>query len=221
MRVHNDEKLAMADTGVDLILGGHDHFYQAKTINNTHIVKGGTDFRDLTLVKVYKEKVNGKRLVQSEHITVTSDIPENPEIAAIVNDIETRCQKNLSRVVGFTTTPLDLTATGTRQQESNVGDLVCDLMCREYKADATIINGGSFRSDSIVAPGPISLAVLTEMFPYDSDIIVPVALTGQELLEVLEHGYSAYPAHEGRFLQVHLRFPKPPPFRHSIHALSL
>jgi len=27
MRIHNDEKLALSNSGVDLILGGHDHFY--------------------------------------------------------------------------------------------------------------------------------------------------------------------------------------------------
>ena len=33
MRVPNDTKLLESDIGVDLILGGHDHHYEVKTVS--------------------------------------------------------------------------------------------------------------------------------------------------------------------------------------------
>ena len=52
MRQPNDIKLAEADTGVDLVLGGHDHFYAVTEHGNCTVVKSGTDFREFSIVEV-------------------------------------------------------------------------------------------------------------------------------------------------------------------------
>lgn len=54
MRVPNDMHLAAEVPGIDLVLGGHDHHYEVMTSepNGTLVVKSGTDFREMTLLKV-------------------------------------------------------------------------------------------------------------------------------------------------------------------------
>lgn len=49
-RKANDDMLAMANLGIDMILGGHDHFYSTSFVDQTLVVKGGCDFRFLTKV---------------------------------------------------------------------------------------------------------------------------------------------------------------------------
>ena len=44
MRLSDDERLASEITGLDLILGGHDHLSVSKVVNGVTIVKSGSDF---------------------------------------------------------------------------------------------------------------------------------------------------------------------------------
>jgi 2',3'-cyclic-nucleotide 2'-phosphodiesterase (5'-nucleotidase family) len=39
--------------GIDLILGGHDHFYYAGVEKGIAVVKSGSDFKDFTHVTLY------------------------------------------------------------------------------------------------------------------------------------------------------------------------
>ncbi|KAI6887840.1 Metallo-dependent phosphatase, partial [Hortaea werneckii] len=49
-RQPNDEKLArgLAPGTIDLILSGHDHFYAHAVVNETHVLRSGTDFKQLS-----------------------------------------------------------------------------------------------------------------------------------------------------------------------------
>ena len=49
-----DEELADKVPGIDLILGGHDHFYSTyeSAATTVPMVKSGCDFRDLTKIQV-------------------------------------------------------------------------------------------------------------------------------------------------------------------------
>ena len=43
-RTHNDIKLANEVDGIDMILGGHDHIMIIEKINDTLVIKSGTNF---------------------------------------------------------------------------------------------------------------------------------------------------------------------------------
>lgn len=58
MMGYNDTKLASAVTGIDLILGGHDHTIRSDQIKNVPVIKTGTNFKQLHLIKVNKSKEN-------------------------------------------------------------------------------------------------------------------------------------------------------------------
>ena len=72
MRVPNDERLAREVSGIDLILGGHDHHYEVKVVegSNTLLCKSGTDFRDLTLVHI-RFGAGGPKIERHEHVEIT------------------------------------------------------------------------------------------------------------------------------------------------------
>jgi len=52
MMKYNDIKLAKEVKGIDLILGGHDHLIVHEKINETVLVKSGTDFRHFSVLKL-------------------------------------------------------------------------------------------------------------------------------------------------------------------------
>ena len=59
MRVPNDERLAEeAGDVIDLICAGHDHHYDVKPVgkHRCYVLKSGTDFRDLTRLKLRFEE---------------------------------------------------------------------------------------------------------------------------------------------------------------------
>lgn len=80
MRTPNDIKLAENCNDIDLILGGHDHVYEIKYINNKYIVKSGTDFRQFSKITVNLEKANGTPEVTIEEINVTSVYTEDMKL---------------------------------------------------------------------------------------------------------------------------------------------
>lgn len=52
MRQPNDIILAESVAGIDLVLGGHDHFYAVTQCGTCTVVKSGTDFREFSVVDV-------------------------------------------------------------------------------------------------------------------------------------------------------------------------
>lgn len=56
-------------------------------------------------------------------------------------------------VLGATLTPLDGRFTTVRTAESNLCDLLCDVLRRACSADVCIMNSGTFRWDCVCAGG--------------------------------------------------------------------
>lgn len=55
MMKYNDIKLAKNVQGIDLILGGHDHLIVHEIVNDSVLIKSGTDFRNFSIIKVHKK----------------------------------------------------------------------------------------------------------------------------------------------------------------------
>lgn len=81
MRTPNDIKLAENCNEIDLILGGHDHVYEIKHINNKYIIKSGTDFRQFSKITVnFERSCNGMPEVNVDEINVTSVYSEDQNL---------------------------------------------------------------------------------------------------------------------------------------------
>lgn len=57
MRVPNMIKLAQEVGEYDLVLGGHDHFYNLDVINETVCLVSGTDFRGFSSINIYNNNI--------------------------------------------------------------------------------------------------------------------------------------------------------------------
>lgn len=82
MRTPNDIKLAENCNDIDIILGGHDHVYEIKQVNNKYIIKSGTDFRQFSKITInLNNKISGAEPeVTIEEINVTSEYSEDAKL---------------------------------------------------------------------------------------------------------------------------------------------
>jgi len=203
MRVPNDEKLARECPAVDLICGGHDHHYDCKPVGDheTYVLKSGTDFRDLTLCKV--NFGSGKRgySVRTEHIEITMDVPEDEAVKAVVTEYEGKMGAKMEQVLGQCDIDLDARFTSIRTSETNVGNLICDIMRDGCNADIALLNSGTLRADTIIPAGPLRLREFVSLLPMVDELCV-LEMDKAQLLAALENGVSQYPRLEGRFPQV-------------------
>lgn len=163
-REPNDIKLASKTPPglIDIILGGHDHFYGHSIVNGTHILRSGTDFKNLSYIKAW-QKVPAPEAHQGQQSwdfdiirrDIVRSIPEDPEAKALVEKISSGLRSKLEKPVGWSDVPLDSRFTTVRMKESNLGNFVCDLMRLYYQADCTIMASGTFRGDQVYPAGVI------------------------------------------------------------------
>jgi 5'-nucleotidase len=148
-REPNDNKLAENTVGdlIDIILGGHDHYYSYSLINGTHVLRSGTDFKQLSHIEAWR-KPEGKGKGWDFKITrrdIVSSIPQDPQAMALVDEQTQDIRKRLDKPIGYTAAPLDARFTTVRTKESNIGNFVCDLMRYYYSADCCIMAAGTIR----------------------------------------------------------------------------
>ncbi|KAJ5308580.1 hypothetical protein PENANT_c044G01168 [Penicillium antarcticum] len=202
-REPNDHKLAnnLSPDSVDIILGGHDHFYAHSVINGIHVLRSGTDFKQLSYIEAFRKPGGTRWDFNITRRDVVRSIPEDPDTVTLVARLTSSLKAKLDKPIGFTVSPLDGRFSTVRQRESNLGNFVCDLMRFYYAADCAMMAGGTIRGDQIYPPGILKLKDLLNCFPFE-DPVVLLRLSGQALLNALENGVSQLPALEGRFSQV-------------------
>lgn len=195
---------------IDLILGGHDHFYGHQLINGAHILRSGTDFKNLSYIEAYRSPVtpaNVEGFSPSEwnyRITrrdITRSIPSDPTTLTLVSKLTSTLKSKLEKPIGYTFTPLDARFTTVRTQESNLGNFVCDLMRHTYSTDCALMAGGTIRGDQVYPPGILRLKDIMNCFPFEDPVIV-IRVKGSAILAALENSILLIPALEGRYSQV-------------------
>ena len=187
---------------IDLVLGGHDHFYGHQIINQTHVLRSGTDFKQLSYIEG-RRKANGQAGWDFEIIRrdVTRAILEDKATVQLVDKLTSSLRHKLEKPVGYTAVPLDGRFTTVRTKESNLGNFVCDLMRHYYDADCALMAGGTVRGDQIYPPGVLLLKDILNCFPFEDPVVV-LRIKGKAILEALENSVCLFPALEGRFPQV-------------------
>jgi 5'-nucleotidase len=204
MRVPNDVMLAEEVSDIDIILGGHDHHYWVECINDTFILKSGTDFKDFSLIQIEMrgdDECSKSFVKKIERFTVDSNAHEDNDTKQIVQTYIKSIEEKFKIVLGVMHCDLDGRFASVRSQETNLGNFICDIVLENVAADVALINSGTFRYDSIIPSGNFTVGDLKKILPFP-DAIVVIECDGKTLYEVLENSVSQYPKYEGRFLQV-------------------
>lgn len=203
MRTPNDIELAKQSGHIDLILGGHDHVFEILNIEDTHVIKSGTDFRQFSRIGVNTERnENGKISITVEKVDVNSTkYNEDPELREELKKYSETIESKMDEILGVFHVDLDGRFSSIRTSETNLGNWICDVALAATGADAVMINSGTFRSDQIHVAGPFTMRDLVNIIPMQDPLIV-LEVTGKVLHEALENSVSTYPKLEGRFPQI-------------------
>lgn len=198
--VEIDKKLAQDVPGLDVIIGGHDHIAMPEPLVVNGVLICQAQFRGLFLGRL-DLRIDGKKVVKvgGGLIPVTEELPEDKEIKEMVASFRTKLDQKLKEVVGRTGVPLVGEAEKIRKMETNLGNLVADLMRTATHTEIALVNGGSIRGS--LEKGPITLEDVWRVLPYDTQL-AQVELTGSQIAEVLNHSISLGPGLTGGFLQV-------------------
>jgi 2',3'-cyclic-nucleotide 2'-phosphodiesterase (5'-nucleotidase family) len=199
----DDKQLAAAVPGIDLILGGHEHTPLDAKVGQTQILKTGSDAVNLGRIDVTVTKGAPTRRVETkwELIPVTDQIPDTPEVAALVKQYEAVMASRLTVAAGETRLALDTRNDIVRTQESAVGNLIADLARAAVQADVALINGGGIRGNTVIPAGKLTRGDVLRILPF-ANKIVKIDVTGETLRAALESGLSQHERTAGRFPQV-------------------
>ena len=101
--------------------------------------------------------------------------------------------------MGKTTVEWDLRTDALRKGESNVADLVNDLLKDKFGVDIVMNNAGAFRGKKVYPPGDITDTMLHEIDEFSNNVYM-MDMEGKYLRQVLEHSATLYA--EGGLMQV-------------------
>jgi 2',3'-cyclic-nucleotide 2'-phosphodiesterase (5'-nucleotidase family) len=194
-----DRNLAERVKGIDVIVGGHSHTKIEKPVKvgNTIIVQAWEHAKALGVLDLTVEdgKLTG---FEGRLEEIKPEIGKEDKAASvIVEKYKQKVDAVLSEGVGEAEVNLD--GENVRRMETNLGDLIADILRQASGADVTIINGGGIRTS--IKKGEIRVKDVYSVLPFDN-YIVAIKLTGEQIREALEHGVSAVEEGEGRFPQV-------------------
>ena len=102
-REPNDNKLAELTGGdcIDLVLGGHDHYYRHSLIHGTHVLRSGTDFKQLSHIEARRRNDgSGKWHFNIVRRDVVSSIEQNPGATELVEKLTTALKSKLDKPIG-------------------------------------------------------------------------------------------------------------------------
>lgn len=203
----SDDMAMFTSKAFDVILSGDDHELVVQYNGVTAHVDTSTDGNYLVPIDlaVTVDEKDGKRTVKWEpnfRFIDTASVTPDPETQKIVDTYQTELDKELNVVIGKTKGPLDSRRNVIRTQEAAIGNLIADAMLKAVGADVAITNGGGIRADKEYAAGSdiTRRDILTEL-PF-GNVTVLVEVTGQQVWDALENGFSKIEDGAGRFPQV-------------------
>jgi len=208
-----DRQLAEEVGGIHVIVGGHSHTKievperVGNEGGNAIVVQAWENGKVLGRLDL---EMRGKAIVRfsGELIPVTEDISEDPDVTAIIEPYAEELEEMMAEVVGSTLVDLEGSKPLIRSQETNLGNLVADMMRWAAGPDVQIAleNGGGIRWHRLFPAGDITRGDVYELLPFLNTLVM-MDLTGAQIKQALENGVSKYPSADGRFPQVSgLRF---------------
>ncbi len=194
-----DKELARRVPDIDLIIGGHSHTQldEPVLVGRTLICQAGNYGEYLGQVDML---VRNGDIVKHRGFLRPMDksIKPDAEVQAVIDSYAGKLDERFGEVVAQTTVKLGAEKTETRLRETNLGNLICDIIRDYAKADVALWNAGGIRAS--VEPGPVTIGDVVSILPF-GNIVATKELTGAELREVLAYN-AAQERPWGGFLQV-------------------
>lgn len=197
--LEEDVALAGDVTGIDVIVGGHSHtrMPREKRVGDTLITQTGSRFADLGELEVVLDG-DGQGL-DHQHSrwslrAIDSALPVDAQLQAKVDQLRATLVPEV--VIGHRKQVWDLTnprgpysvlATRAVVQAAQEAVQRWQPERRTPAVTAGLLNAGGFRSHTRYPVGPVTNLDVAAIHPFANRAVV-IELTGQQLLDTLEHG---------------------------------
>jgi len=196
-----DKLIAQNVAGIDVIFGGHSHraLDTLARVNDTLIFNGGEQGSYVVKLDLPLDSQHHIRKTEAKYdrIPVIDPIKADSSVQTSLDGYKNQLPATI--VLGKTTVEWDLTVAALRQNESNVADLINDLLKDKLNVDIVMNNAGAFRGKKIYPPGNITDTMLHEIDAFSNYAYI-LDIEGKYLRQILEHSAALYG--EGGLMQV-------------------
>jgi 5'-nucleotidase len=188
MSMREDKEVARC-SGVNLILGGHEHVLLESYAGGAPIFKMTADAREMGRFDLNISKTTGElSSIDWKVIKVDKETREDPEFTSVYRKYA-GLEAQLDQPVGRTAVTLEGRGPENRTHETNLGNFVADSYRKAMQADVALINGGSIRVDEVVPIGRLAVRDVLSILPFKSKLM-KIEVDGALLREAIEHGVS-------------------------------
>jgi 2',3'-cyclic-nucleotide 2'-phosphodiesterase (5'-nucleotidase family) len=168
--VRTDRELADEFEDIDVIVGGHDQILIQRPLEEDDVLITQAEGYGLYLgrldLQVHEDEVE---LFGDTLYPITDDLPDDPQVAAMVDSYTRRLDAELGRTIGELATTLEGERSIVRKLPSNFGTLLATLMMERTGADLAVINAGSIRAP--IPAGPVSLGDIIQALPFRNHLM--------------------------------------------------
>ena len=217
------QQVAANTVGIDAVIDGYSHdvtpefVVDNKNGEKVTITQTGTKLCNIGKMTISADGIKTEIVTEvpapdesmglaADSWTVAEDrgVYVDVETAQKINEIKTEIDAIKSRKLAHSAFELYSTDPETgkrlvRNSETNLGDLCADAYRALYGSDVGIANGGGIRKS--LKAGDITYGNILELYPYENRVC-EAKVTGQQILDMLEMGASAYPDESGAFYSV-------------------
>ena len=185
----DDKMLASSVNGIDVIIGGHSHdfIYKPDKVNNTIICQAGQYGWYLGRIDIVFDK-NGEVIDYTNKLyKITSEIKDDEGLLTELKPYIEEVEGFSSQIICSLDFILGAETDVTRASETNLGDLLTDVMRFSTNTDVAIINSGGIRAT--INPPKITVGDIMKALPFNNNIVV-CKLSGVDLLNAFKWGYE-------------------------------
>lgn len=191
-------------SGIDVVLDGHSHsVIECNMVPNLNKTPKPSTQTGTAMVNVGKLHISKEGKCTTRLIPANSIKYESANVAQAVADAKKKFEDYTSQVCAQSDCKLSINDENgkriVRKQEAGIGDFFSDVVAVLADAEISIFNGGGIRAD--LPQGTVTNGDIINVLPFGNQLCL-FELSGKQLLEVLEGGFSLLPAENGSFPQV-------------------
>ncbi len=192
--LEDDLELSKQNSGIRLIMGGHDHTNSYDTVGTSYVAKADANARTVYVHKLSYNKTTQQLRVNSSLTPVDTSIPDDSSTARVVNKWVSIAEKsfaaqgfNPAEVVYVAKEPLDGRESTIRHGQTNLGSIIAaSISAACPQSEVALVNSGSVRLDDQLS-GNITQYDILRTLPFGGKIL-EADLQGELLEKVLTTG---------------------------------
>jgi 2',3'-cyclic-nucleotide 2'-phosphodiesterase (5'-nucleotidase family) len=183
-------RVAREVMGIDLIVYGHSHDRMPDTtIGATMLQQPRNWAAEVGVARLTVERVDGRARVVATggELIQVAGRSEHPAVLAAVAAAHESTISYVTTPIG--TTPVVWRADSARVTDTPIIDFILEVERRA--TGAQLASAAAFSLDASLDAGPITVAELARLYPYDNTMRA-VRITGRQLRDYLEHSAAVY-----------------------------